>query len=521
MPGRNPGMAYQTLRLILGDQLTHTLPILEQGDPSTDIVLMAEVHSEATYVRHHKKKIALIFSAMRHFAEELREAGWTVLYFAYDGAQTVPDLFNAVKTARSIHDFTSVSVTEPAEFRLLEDIRQWSDRLECPVDILPDPRFLCDHATFQNWAKGRKQLRMEYFYREMRRTHDVLMSDGAPVGGKWNYDAENRRPPSDGLDVPPPFKASPDKITQEVLALVEDHFPEHFGDLHPFHFAVTRTDALAVLDHFLATRLPLFGTYQDAMVQDEPWMFHSHLSFYLNCGLLLPMECIRAAEVAYHRGTAPLNAVEGFIRQILGWREYVRGLYWLRMPGYASENALNAQRPLPAMYWGKPTQMNCMQQSIDQTRKWAYANHIQRLMVLGNFALLAGLSPKEVNEWYLIVYADAFEWVELPNVSGMVLFADGGLLASKPYAASGAYINRMSNYCTSCRYSPTRKNGPSACPFNYLYWDFLDRNAEGLSGNPRLSMPYRTLARMSEDKRQAIRDDAARFFKSLDKGEVV
>lgn len=514
-------MSKPTLRLILGDQLTHTLPVLLEGDPSRDTILMAEVTGEATYVPHHKKKIALIFSAMRHFAEELQSLGWTVIYIAHDPDAPVGSLHEAVSDTLSKGDFGSVCVTEPGEYRLLSEMETWPDSLGIPVHLLPDTRFLCDHETFRKWAQGRKQLRMEFFYREMRRRHGVLMDGQNPVGGQWNFDAENRKPPKEGLRIPDPYQIRPDATTQAVLALVQKSFPDHFGDLHPFHFAVTRADASRILDHFITHRLPYFGDYQDAMLTGEPWMYHSHLGFYLNCGLLLPMECIRAAERAYHDGHAPLNAVEGFIRQILGWREYVRGIYWFHMPGYAEENALDANRPLPPLYWGAPTQMNCLAQCVSDTRKWAYAHHIQRLMVLGNFALLAGLSPQEVNNWYLVVYADAYQWVELPNVTGMVLFADGGRLASKPYAASGAYINRMSDYCKSCRYSPTKKNGPDACPFNYLYWDFLDRNSDTLGKNPRLAMPYRTLARMSDEKRDANREDAARFLRALDRGDPV
>lgn len=303
--------------------------------------------------------------------------------------------------------------------------------------------------------------------------------------------------------------------------MVEAEFADHFGDLHPFPFAVTRDQALVVLEEFIEHRLPNFGDYQDAMVQGEPWMFHSHISFYLNCGLLEPLECIQKAEDAYHKDAAPLNAVEGFIRQILGWREYVRGIYWLKMPDYKSQNALNATRALPEFYWTADTQMNCLRQCVAETKENAYAHHIQRLMVLGNFALLAGLHPDEVNEWYLLVYADAFEWVELPNVSGMILFADNGLLASKPYAASGAYINRMSDYCKSCRYKVSKKNGPDACPFNYLYWDFLDRNGETLRNNPRMGLVFKSWARMSDEKRQAVRSDSTRFFKAMDANEKV
>jgi deoxyribodipyrimidine photolyase-related protein len=349
----------------------------------------------------------------------------------------------------------------------------------------------------------------------MRRHHDVLMVDGKPVGGKWNYDVENRERPDPSQQVPAALQFSPDETSQTVLNLVGHYCADHFGELDEFGFAVTREQALQVLEHFIVNRLPLFGTFQDAMIEGEPWMYHSHIGFYLNVGLLGPGEVITSAQNAYEAGTAPLNSVEGFIRQILGWREFVRGIYWLKMPGYASENFLAADRPLPDFFWTGNTQMNCLRQSIGQTQKYAYAHHIQRLMVLGNFALLAGLAPKFVNEWYLIVYADAFEWVELPNVSGMVLFADGGYLASKPYAAGGAYINRMSNYCQNCRYKVAEKTGGDACPFNYLYWHFLIKNRDRLGNNARLGMIYRSLDRMSEEKQQTIMDDARQFLNGL------
>lgn len=402
-----------------------------------------------------------------------------------------------------------------------EDMLAWQDDLGVPVEIRRDTRFLASLEEFDNWAEGRKQLRMEYFYRDMRKKHNILMDGDQPEGGEWNYDSENRKPPKEGLKIPSPTKLEPDEITQSCIDIVAERFDDHFGDLRPFHFAVTHAQAEQVLDHFIAQRLPHFGDYQDAMIQGEPWMYHSHLSFYLNCGLLSPLDCIKRAEQAYQDGKAPLNAVEGFIRQILGWREYIRGLYWYQMPAMKTENFLEAKRALPPLYWGAPTQMNCLSQCVTETKENAYAHHIQRLMVLGNFALLAGLNPDEVNEWYLIVYADAYEWVELPNVSDMILFADGGKLASKPYAASGAYINRMSDYCKNCRYKVSVKNGPDACPFNYLYWDFMDRNEDKLRGNPRLNMPYRNLDKMDAEKRQAVRDDAKRFLTKLDAGEVV
>ena len=509
------------LCLILGDQLSPTLSSLVDLDPQNDLILMCEVRSEATYVKHHKKKIAFVFSAMRHFAAELSDKEFNVHYVKYDDPNNTGSLLGEVARIVAQNAVTEVVVTAPGEYRLQTELAGWSAELNLTVTIKDDDRFLCTADEFAKWAKGRKQLRMEFFYREMRRKYSVLMDHDGPIGGQWNFDAENRKPPKSGLDVPDTYRAQSDDITQEVMALVEAHFPDHFGDLFPFHFAVTRDQALDALDQFITKRLKMFGDYQDAMIQDEPWMYHSHIGFYLNCGLLNPLECVERAQAAYHKGTAPLNAVEGFIRQILGWREYVRGIYWLKMPDYKSANFLEAKRPLPDFYWTADTQMNCMGQCITETKQNAYAHHIQRLMVLGNFALIAGLDPDEVNNWYLLVYADAYEWVELPNVTGMILFADGGQLASKPYAASGAYINKMSNYCGSCNYKPTVKNGPTACPFNYLYWDFLGRNDGKLRGNPRMGFMYKTLDRMDDEKRQAIQDDSNRFFRAIDADEKV
>jgi deoxyribodipyrimidine photolyase-related protein len=502
------------LRLILGDQLSLSVSSLSDARKD-DLILICEVRQEATYVKHHKKKIVFIFSAMRHFAQALAGRGFNVHYVKYDDPENTGALRDEVARQQTQHDIAEVIVTAPGEYRLLADMQGWQDALGVPVTIRPDDRFLCATDEFAAWAKDRKQLRMEYFYRDMRRKHAVLMNGDTPVGGQWNYDSDNRKSPPKNLTVPNPFHAKIDDVTKDVIALVAKHFPDHFGDIHPFPFAVTRDAALQALDMFVDERLPLFGDYQDAMVQDEPWMYHSHIGVYLNCGLLTPMECIARVEAAYHSGRAPLNAVEGFIRQILGWREYVRGIYWLKMPDYKTMNAFKAKRPLPDFYWTANTQMNCMHQCITETKRHAYAHHIQRLMVLGNFALIAGLDPDQVNEWYLLVYADAYEWVELPNVTGMILFADGGLMASKPYAASGAYINKMSNYCGSCHYSPSVKNGPKACPFNYLYWDFIDRNAGTLRGNPRMGFMYQSLDRMTDDKRHAIRADTDRFLKEI------
>lgn len=510
-----------TLRLILADQLSPGLASLKACDKDNDWLLMAEVREEASYVKHHKKKIAFLFSAMRHFAQVLTEQGYQLAYIKYDDKNNQGSLFAEVHRLCEEKHIDKIILTHPGEYRVLTDMQSWQEKLKIPVEIQQDDRFLASLDEFASWAAGRKQLRMEFFYREMRKAWHFLMDGDKPVGDKWNFDSANRKALPKDMSPPKPSAFKPDKITQEVLALVSKEFDGHFGQLDNFHFAVTREQALVVLDEFIQQRLVNFGDYQDAMVQGEPWMYHSHISFYLNCGLLTPKEVIEQVENAYRNGNAPLNAVEGFIRQVLGWREYVRGLYWLKMPDYQTQNFLDATRTLPAFFWDMDTKMNCLHQCIKETSENAYAHHIQRLMIIGNFALLAGLHPDAVNQWFLIVYADAYEWVEMPNVSGMILFADGGIMASKPYAASGSYINKMSNYCQSCHYSVKQKNGAQACPFNYLYWDFLARNKEKLGNNPRLGMPYRTLNKMTDAKRHAIHRDSQIFFKALEDDEKV
>jgi len=510
-----------SLRVILGDQLSHDVSSLVGINTDTDVVLMCEVKSEATYVKHHKKKIAFLFSAMRHFAAELEQKGIRVQYTQYDDTDNAGSFSAEVERAITNYSVDNVIITEASEYRVLQEIHGWKNTLKIPVEVRPDRRFMCSHRYFNQWADGRKQLRMEYFYRQMRKDFNILMDGDKPEGGEWNYDAKNRQPPKTGMSVPASYTTEKDAITEQVCKLIESEFADHFGDLEPFYFAVTREQALEVLQHFIDERLAHFGDYQDAMLEGEPWMYHSHIAFYLNSGLLDPREAIEAAELTYARGDAPLNAVEGFIRQILGWREYVRGIYWLKMPDYATDNFLQANNPLPPLYWGKQTHMNCLSQCVKETKENAYAHHIQRLMVLGNFALLTGITPEEVNDWYLLVYADAFEWVELPNVTGMVLFADGGFLGSKPYAAGGAYINKMSNYCKGCQYKVSKKNGEDACPFNYLYWDFFMRNEDKLAGNPRLNMVYGGLRRMKDDKREVIQQDASVFLEKLNRGDTV
>lgn len=504
-----------TLRLILGDQLSETISSLQGSDPKQDIIFMCEVMEEATYVKHHKKKITFLFSAMRHFAKKLETLGYHVHYTKLTDKNNAGSFTAEVKRAIQLYHIEAIVVTHPNEYRVLKDMLTWENLFQIPVTIKADDRFLCSTQDFSKFAKNKKQLRMEYFYREMRQQYNILMQNNKPIGGQWNYDAENRQPPKKNLRIPAPYHHSCDEITLNVIAMVEEKFSDHFGDIAPFHLAVNREQALEALALFIEERLIYFGDYQDAMLEGEPFMYHSHISFYLNCGLLLPLECIKAAENAYYENKAPLNAVEGFIRQIMGWREYVRGIYWLNMPNYAKLNFFEAKHPLPDFYWSGETSMNCLTQCVLETKQNAYAHHIQRLMVLGNFALLAGIDPIYVNEWFLIVYADAYEWVELPNVSGMILFADGGYLASKPYAAGGAYINKMSNYCKNCHYNVLEKNGPNACPFNYLYWDFLIRHREKLASNHRIAMMYKTYDRMDELKKKAIQHDSEQFLKKI------
>jgi len=509
------------LVIILGDQLNTQMSSFEHFDKTQDCVLMAEVKQEATYVKHHKKKIAFVFSAMRHFAKQLKSVGINVNYTHYNDEENKGSLTKQVEYFLSSNDIEQIIISQPAEYRLLEEVNAWSDGFGIDVLITEDNRFFAKQSYFEQWAKGRKQLRMEYFYREMRKQTGYLMNGDKPIDGKWNFDADNRNKLPKNHSLPQPTKFAADKITAEVISLVQTEFSDHFGDINDFHYATTRQEALVVLHEFVQERLPLFGTYQDAMTQNEAWMYHSHVSFYLNTGMLLPKEVLDAAQAAYEKGDAPINSVEGFIRQVLGWREYVRGFYWHLMPDYKSQNFLEAKRALPAFFWTSDTQMNCLSQCVSQTKQNAYAHHIQRLMVLGNFALLAGLDPEQVNEWYLIVYADAYEWVELPNVSGMVLFADGGQLASKPYAASGSYINKMSDYCSHCHYSVKEKTGHQACPFNYLYWDFLIRHKEKFKGNPRMSMIYSTLNKMDQQKVAQMQEDAHTFLIKLEANEEV
>ncbi len=505
------------LVLVLGDQLSPEIAALRRADKASDVVVMAEVASEAEYVPHHPLKIAFLFTAMRKFASELRENGWTVAYTKLDDPENAGSVPGELLRHAEKYGAEKVLATEPGEFRLIEALH------DTPLDVtlLPDDRFLCSHAEFSEWAEGRKALRMEYFYREMRRKTGLLMDGDKPEGGQWNFDHDNRKPAKSDLFREEPPKPRADDVLGEVLDLVEARFGGNFGALRPFPYQTDRAGALHALDHFITHGLPDFGAYQDAMLQDDPYLYHAVIALYLNAGLLGVLEICKKAEAAYYQGRAPLNSVEGFIRQIIGWREFVRGIYFREGPDYTNHNVLNHQRKLPNVYWGAKTHMNCMAQAIGQTQDLAYAHHIQRLMITGNFALLAGVDPIEVHRWYLAVYADAYEWVEAPNVIGMSQFADGGVVASKPYVSSGAYIDRMSDYCKSCRYRVKDKTGPDACPFNLLYWYFLIRHRERFQSNPRMAQMYRTFDKMDDRHCQTVLREADAFLDRLERGETV
>ncbi len=503
-----------TLRLILGDQLSYDIPTLRNANAKSDAILMCEVIEEATYVKHHKQKIAFIFTSMRRFANELRQKGFNPHYVRIDDPKNTGSFENEVKRFIDMHKVDEIIITEAGEYRLQETFNSWSGKFSIPVRILGDDRFLCSRSEFNAWARGKKQLRMEFFYREMRKKYKILLEhDGSPTGGDWNYDKENRKSPDINNKPPTPLIIHPDEELKSVIKTVENLFPNHFGETKNFRWATSREEALRHFNHFIENCLISFGDYQDAMIMNEPFMYHSLISAYVNIGFLNPLEVCKKAEQAYRDGLAPLNAVEGFIRQILGWREYVRGIYWHYMPDFAGMNYLDANLNLPEFYWTGKTSMTCLSEAIRHTKEYAYSHHIQRLMITGNFALIAGCNPQQVCDWYLSVYADAYEWVELPNTLGMALFADNGLMASKPYAASGKYIHRMSNYCDTCQYDPEETFGDKACPFNSLYWEFVARNEAKLSTNQRMTYVYATWRKMKEEKKQSIRAHAQKLLK--------
>ena len=511
----------RNLILVLGDQLDLNAAAFDDFDAARDAVWMAEVTDESTHIWSSKPRTVMFLAGMRHFAQALRSAGRTLHYSALDAAGNCGSL-----QAQLQHDIERLRparlvMTAPGDWRVLQAIKTVAKAHELTLDVREDRHFYCSVRDFAAHALSRKSLRMEYFYREMRKRHGVLMGGEAgdePEGGQWNFDADNREvfgAAGPGA-VPPRTAFAPDAITRKVIALVEARFATHPGRLDGFAWPVMREQALVSLQGFITERLPTFGRYQDAMWPGEPWLYHSHLAAALNLKLLNPREVVAAAVAAYHAGAAPLSSVEGFVRQVLGWREYVRGIYWTRMPGYAEFNELDAQEDLPAWYWTGATDMACLRDALSQTLSHGDANHIQRLMVTGLFALMLGVQPQQVHAWYLAVYVDAVEWVELPNTLGMSQYADGGLMASKPYVATGKYIQRMSPYCQGCRYDPARRTGETACPFTTLYWDFLMRHEARLAANPRMSLQVKNVARLSDPQKQAIRDRAA----AIRRGEI-
>jgi len=511
--------ALRHLIVVLGEQLDREASVFDGFDTTQDAVWMAEVAEESTHVWSSQQRTTLFLSAMRHFAQALREDGLPLHYRCFDDAANTGTLAGELAAALAALKPRRVLMVEPGDWRVGQALRDAVAGAGVVLELREDRHFMCSTAEFAEHVRGRKQLRMEYFYREMRRRHDVLIvGDGDPEGGAWNFDAENRE--AFGREgpgfVPEPLRFAPDAITQDVMALVRSRLAGHPGSNASFSWPVTRAQALQVLERFISERLELFGRYQDAMWPGQPWLYHAHIASSLNLKLLNPREVIAAAVAAWRGGRAQLPAVEGFVRQILGWREYVRGIYHLKMPAYAELNALEAHEDLPAWYWTGRTDMRCLRDALAQTLEHGYAHHIQRLMVTGLYALMLGVQPRQVHAWYLAVYVDAVEWVELPNTLGMSQHADGGLMASKPYVATGKYIERMSDHCRGCRYEPGERTGDRACPYTTLYWDFLGRHEARFAGHPRLALQVKNLRRIPAEERLAISERAA----AIRRGEV-
>jgi deoxyribodipyrimidine photolyase-related protein len=508
----------RSLVIVLGDQLDREAAAFDGFDAATDAVWMAEVAEESAHVWSSKPRTVMFLAAMRHFALALQAAGRPLHYTRLNAPGNRGSLAAQLQTDIQRLKPARLVMTAPGDWRVLQAIKAVARSCGLPLDVREDRHFFSSVADFAAHAKGRKSLRMEYFYREQRKRHGVLMQGDEPVGGQWNFDADNREAfgAAGPGAVPPRTVFEPDAITREVIALVDDRFAGHPGRLDSFAWPVTRAQALLSLQAFIRERLPLFGRYQDAMWPGDPWLYHSHLSAALNLKLLNPREVVAAAESALRAGHAPVASVEGFIRQILGWREYVRGIYWTRMPGYLECNELGAQQDLPAWFWTGDTDMACLRDALTQTLAHGYANHIQRLMVTGLYALMLGVDPKQVHAWYLAVYVDAVEWVELPNTLGMSQYADGGVMGSKPYIATGKYIERMSPHCAGCRYDPALRTGERACPFTTLYWDFLMQHEAMLARNPRIALQVKNVARLTDEQRRAVGERAA----AIRRGEV-
>ena len=503
---------------ILGDQLSPEHAALARTAPAETCALMVESRARGSIMRYHQIKLVLVYSAMRHYARDLREAGWQVDYYPLEEDLTFE---TALRKHLHKHKPGKILLAEPNSFFEIDALTRLGRKLKVPVEMVPSTQFLLPRGDFQDWAKGSKRLLMEHHYRRMRQSFGFLIDkDGKPAGGQWNYDPENREtfaswkragaPTGDT-----PLHEKPDAITREVMALIEREFPGHPGQASGMWLPVDRKGALEWLHVFVEERLPRFGIYEDMMAEEEPFLFHSLLSPFLNLGLLTPRECVEAALKAYERGKAPLNSVEGFTRQIIGWREFIHGVYWLRGPEYRDLNGLGAERPLPSWLYTGETEMNCLHHVVKQTLDLGWNHHIQRLMVLGNFFLIAGIRPQEALRWFLEMYVDAFDWVMAANVIGMALHADGGFMATKPYAATSGYIRKMSNYCKGCRYDPDKKTGPEACPFNYLYWNFMDQHLDKFAENIRMKALLSGWMKRSDQEKDAVRESARKFLETL------
>lgn len=504
------------LRLILGDQLNHQHSWYQEKDDQICYVLM-EMQQELTYTTHHIQKVIAFFLAMRAFAENLEKEGHQVIYLRLDdenNRQSLTENLLAIIKGQGIQKF---EYQLPDEYRLDKQLQVFCGGINMPFEVFDTQHFLTTRTELSDFFKGKKQLLMESFYRNMRKKHNVLMDAGEPIGSKWNYDHENRKKMPEDTFVPPPkgFK----KEVSEVVNMLEKEGVKTIGRVkaEEFIWPVIRQEGLEQLDFFLKECLPYFGAYQDAMTTKGWSLFHSRLSFAMNVKLISPQEVIQRTEETWQENQEiPLSAVEGFIRQILGWREYMRGIYWKFMPGYAKENFFQNDRKLPGWFWSGKTKMKCLSHAIGQSLDYAYAHHIQRLMVTGNFALLAGIHPDEVDQWYLGIYIDAVEWVEITNTRGMSQFADGGIVATKPYVSSANYLHKMSHYCSGCSYDHKKKLGEKACPFNSLYWDFLERNRGSLQKNPRMGMIYRVWDKNSAENKKQIIEQAASYLERIE-----
>ncbi|WP_296490961.1 cryptochrome/photolyase family protein [Rhodoferax sp.] len=509
-----------TLRLILGDQLNPRHSWFATVRPEVIYVLM-EIRQETDYVLHHAQKIIAIFAGMRELARQLQSAGHRVHYLTIDDPANQQSLTGNLSALISLYQANAFEYQDPDEYRLDQQLQAFCASSPC-FKIVSSSQVNSEHFYTQRdevaeMFVNRKQWLMETFYRHMRKRHRVLI-DGAdkPAGGQWNFDADNRKPWKGTPPEPPDLRPRHDH--RALWASIQAAGVKSFGEPHAedFRWPLDRDEALQQLDHFITQALPYFGDYEDAMSRKAQRLFHSLLSFALNVKMLKPDEVVQRVEAACRAGQVELAAAEGFIRQVVGWREYVRGIYWAQMPGYDQHNFFEHSTPLPEWFWTGHTRMSCLSASINASLQNAHAHHIQRLMVIGNFALLAGLDVQALHRWYLGVYIDAFEWVELPNTLGMSQFADGGLLATKPYVSSAAYIDRMSDYCKGCAYDKKQRLGEAACPFNALYWDFYQRNANKLERNPRIGMAYRQLAKMPADEVAALQAQATQIRQRLD-----